>query len=90
MRRAVANVGLIDSQYISVADNYPGTLERLPLWDSMDWVEFMLELEFELGETISDGDGQRIVSACHFERGSLTVAEMCAAVYLGLAHPSRG
>lgn len=54
VRRDVANVGLVDSQFIRPEDDYPGSLEALPLWDSMDWLEFVLELEEELGIAIPD------------------------------------
>ncbi len=73
VRRAVANVGLVDSQFIQPEDRYPGTLEVLPLWDSMDWVEFTMELEKELAEPVDD-DVLKMVS-----KG--TVREMAEMVY---------
>jgi acyl carrier protein len=54
VRRAVANIGLVDPQYILATDEYPDQLGKLPLWDSMDWVAFVMELEGELGTTIPD------------------------------------
>ncbi len=55
VRRAVAGVGLVDPLFIHADDSYPGTLEILPLWDSMDWIAFMVELERELGRTVPQG-----------------------------------
>jgi len=51
VRRAVAGVGLIDPLFIRAHDSYPGTLEVLPLWDSMDWLCLVFELERELGHS---------------------------------------
>ncbi len=49
VRRAVAAVGLVDPLFVLPDDSYPGELELLPLWDSMDWLSLHLELERELG-----------------------------------------
>ena len=50
VRRAVANVGLVNPAFISASDRFPEELGVLPLWDSMDWVSLMLALEEELGK----------------------------------------
>lgn len=50
VRRAVAYVGLIDPLFIHAEDRFPEELGVLPLWDSMDWMSLLLELEGELGE----------------------------------------
>ncbi|MBI5383884.1 MAG: hypothetical protein HZA90_04275 [Verrucomicrobia bacterium] len=56
VRRAVGGVGLVDPLFVRADDSYPGTLERLPLWDSMDWVAFEMEVERELGEPLPSGE----------------------------------
>jgi acyl carrier protein len=76
VRRAAANVGLVDSQFIRVDDDYPGSLELLPLWDSMDWLEFFLELEEELGEKLAD---KELLTS--FGKSRVTVKEMATRVY---------
>ncbi|HEU5117507.1 MAG TPA: hypothetical protein VFT74_12755, partial [Isosphaeraceae bacterium] len=48
VRRAVAGVGLIDPLFIRASDRFPEDLGVLPLWDSMDWMSLILELEREL------------------------------------------
>ena len=58
VRRAVAGVGLIDPLFIRSEDSYPGTLEVLPLWDSMDWMSFVLLLEEELGQSFTYDPGE--------------------------------
>lgn len=60
MRRAVANVGLIDPLYIRADDRALDELSVLPLWDSMDWVEFLMALEDELRLSIPDKEAERI------------------------------
>lgn len=52
VRRAVAGVGLVDPLFIRATDSYPGHLELLPLWDSMDWLTLILEIEREVGEPL--------------------------------------
>lgn len=52
VRRAVAAVGLVDPLFVRCDDSYPGTLDVLPLWDSMDWLSFAFELERELGRSV--------------------------------------
>ena len=76
VRRAVANVGLVDSQFIQPEDRHPGTLEVLPIWDSMDWVAFQMELERELAEPVDD-DVLNMVS----KGRSVTVREMAERMY---------
>ena len=58
VRRAAAWVGLIDPPFIRADDSYPGTLEVLPLWDSMDWMSFVLLLEEELGQSFPYDPGE--------------------------------
>lgn len=60
VRRSVANVGLIDPLYIRADDRARDELSVLPLWDSMDWVALLMELEDELGLSIPDKEAQQI------------------------------
>ena len=60
VRRAVANVGLIDPLYIRADDRERDELSVLPLWDSMDWVALLMELEDELGLAIPDKEAEKI------------------------------
>jgi hypothetical protein len=79
VRRAVAVVGTVDPEFIRADDTYPGTLDVLPLWDSMSWYEFVLALEDELGTRIDPG-------AVHFpDPERVSVREMAAAVYHSLS-----
>lgn len=48
VRRAVAGVGLVDPLFVRASDRFPEELGVLPLWDSLDWMGFLLELEREL------------------------------------------
>ncbi len=84
VRRAAASVGLVDSQYIRADDGYPGTLEVLPLWDSMDWLEFLLELEDELGQKVPKA--LKKPSFVHSSK-PVTIREMAAAVYAAMSEP---
>jgi hypothetical protein len=54
VRRAVAGIGLVDPLFVRAVDSYPGTLELLPLWDSMDWAAFTMMLEEELGQRLPE------------------------------------
>jgi hypothetical protein len=83
VRRAVADVGTVDPEFIFADDAYPGTLDVLPLWDSMSWYEFRLALEDRLGARIDWPEAVRVPNP---ER--ISVREMAAAVYQYLA--SRG
>jgi hypothetical protein len=66
VRRAVAKTGRfwsegISSDYIVVSDNYPGTLEALPVWESMDWVEFLMQLEDAIPDHLSESECEMII-----------------------------
>ena len=74
VRRAVAQIGLIDSQFIRADDVYPDQLGALPLWDSMDWAAFTWALEDQLG--------QRFVEPGEVIAGDrVSVKQMAADVY---------
>ena len=60
VRRAVATAGLVDPLYIRADDRADNDLAVLPLWDSMDWVELVMNIEDELGVTITDEDAMSI------------------------------
>jgi len=49
VRRAVANIGSVDSQFIRADDLYPDQLGMLPFWDSIDMMAYIWELEKQLG-----------------------------------------
>jgi acyl carrier protein len=66
VRRTVASIGLIDPQFIFATDMYPDQLAKLPLWDSMEWVEFFLELEQELGTIIPDQEWTQLFNPSRF------------------------
>ena len=59
-RRAIANVGLVDSQFIHQEDKWPEDLGVLPTWDSMDSVCLVMELEEELEVDISEEEAEKI------------------------------
>jgi hypothetical protein len=52
VRRAVAWIGVVEPLFVRASDSYPGTLELLPLWDSMDWLLLQLRIEEELGQKV--------------------------------------
>ena len=74
VRRAVAGIGLVDPLFVRAADSYPGTLELLPLWDSMDWAAFTMELEAELGQRLPDPEKILVAS-------QVSVRQMAADMY---------
>lgn len=82
VRRAVAGVGLINPLFIRADDSYPGTLEVLPLWDSMDWLAFVLEVERELGQSLPYGS-----SDLASKSGPVTVRDLVARVRQLLGRP---
>jgi hypothetical protein len=75
VRRAVASIGLVDPLFVRAWDSYPGTLELLPLWDSMDWFALQMEIEHELGQRVP-GDADRSTP----NNGPLTVRKMVLCV----------
>jgi hypothetical protein len=81
VRRAVANVGLVDSQFISLEDSYPGTLEVLPIWDSIDWLSFVFELEKELAEKVIQ---DAALTKMMYSKETVSVREMVEIVYAQL------
>jgi hypothetical protein len=75
VRRAVAATGLVDPLFVRAQDSYPGSLEVLPLWDSMDWVALQFEIERELGQPVRWQAGQIVPQS-----GPLTVSGMVTGV----------
>lgn len=49
VRRSVASYGMVAAEHIRSGDSYPGTLESLSGWDSLDFLGWVIELERELG-----------------------------------------
>lgn len=79
VRRAVANVGLVDSQYISHDARWPDDLGVLPVWDSMDAMGYVVALEEELGIEIPYDD------ACSlFNYQSVSVLDLVHSASRGL------
>jgi acyl carrier protein len=79
VRRAIAKVGKVDPEFIKAEDKYPNDLGKLPMWDSIDWVAFFLELEEELGLTITDKEiGTFFVPR---STSGISVREMVARIY---------
>jgi acyl carrier protein len=77
VRRAVADIGSIDPEFILAADAYPDQLGVLPLWDSMDWLAFIWALEKQLGTRLSEEEASAQI--INLER--VSVKEWAAAVY---------
>ena len=75
VRRAVAWIGVVDPLFVRASDSYPGTLELLPLWDSMDWLSLQLRIEEELGQKV-----RWEACECAPNPEPLTVGEMVACV----------
>jgi hypothetical protein len=75
VRRAVAGIGLVDPLFVLASDSYPGTLELLPLWDSIDWFALQLEIEEELGQKV-----RWEACECAPTAGPVTVGGMVACV----------
>lgn len=75
VRRAVGSVGLVDPLFIRASDRFPEELGVLPLWDSLDWMGFVLALEWELEDEppreildwrVRDGFSvKQLVQACY-------------------------
>jgi len=55
VRQAVAATGKIDPSYIRASDSWPGSLEALPTWDSLNVFALGLELESVFGARLPDG-----------------------------------
>jgi acyl carrier protein len=54
VRRAAAVYGLVDPLFVRASDRYPDELVALPRWDSLDWVEVVLELERQLDTPLDE------------------------------------
>jgi len=52
VRRSVARYDAIAPDHIYAAHRYPGELESLSNWDSLDFIGWALELELELGSKV--------------------------------------
>lgn len=79
VRRTIAKLGHIDPEFIRAEDIYPDQLGTLPMWDSIDWMAFFLELEEELDICINDE-----ATAVFFEpyrSSGISVREMVSRVW---------
>ena len=83
VRRAVANIGAVDPQFVRPDDAYPDQLAVLPLWDSMDWFAFRMELEEQLGDRFSHEEFKRLFDG---SGASISVKEMVDGVQRVLAN----
>lgn len=76
VRRSFTGGGRVDCRFIRASDRYPEELSALPGWDSLDVVEWVFELERELGCTVPCEVVFRDVGSTRF-----TVRELVDAVY---------
>jgi hypothetical protein len=77
VRRAVADIGSIDPEFICADDAYPDQLAVLPLWDSMDWMAFLWALEEQLGTRLSEQEAM----AQLFRPERMSVKEWAAGIH---------
>ncbi len=75
VRRAVAKCGCIEPAFVATNDDYPGSLEVLPFWDSIDVFGFLLELENEIGVRLSKKDITQIFNFNETRRKGGTVKD---------------
>ena len=62
-RRAAGKMGCVDPQFIMPDDDYPSSLEVLPGWESIDWVEFVMAIEEASNVEIPDEAAEMIVGS---------------------------
>jgi hypothetical protein len=53
VRRSVARYGMVSPEHIRAGHSYPGELESLSGWDSLDFLAWLFELERELDQKIN-------------------------------------
>ena len=75
VRRAVGNIGLVGPEWIRASDRYPGQLAVLPVWDSIDWVMFVMEFKEALEIQLTDSELEKV-----YVRNGISVAEMVQAI----------
>ena len=86
VRRAVANVGTVDPLYIRPDDVYPDQLAVLPLWCSMDWIVYIMELEDQLDASFSNEELERVFKTTKTTKTTrVSVKEMVESVQRVLA-----
>jgi hypothetical protein len=85
VRRVIANLGKVDAQFIRHDDKYPAQLGKLPMWDSIEWLEFFLQLEDELGVRISEAQMREFFQPD--TKGGISVSEMVSRVRRILNNP---
>lgn len=69
VRKSLAHAASFDGDKLRADDRYPGTLEVLPGWDSLDFVEWLLTFEERLGDRVPHHTFHKI-------HGSFTVADL--------------
>lgn len=84
VRHVVGSLGHVAPEFIRAEDVFPDDLGVLPVWDSMDWLAFLLELEEELSTSIPE---ETLFQVLDLKRCS--VREMVEAV-LGVLEIERG
>ncbi len=77
VRQAVAATGQIDPRYIRASDDWPGSLEALPSWDSLDLFALGLELERVFGSWLPEG----LVLDAFEKDGRMTVGVLVVDVF---------
>jgi hypothetical protein len=78
VRRAIAKLGQVGPEFIRHDDSYPAQLGKLPMWDSIEWLAFFVELEDRLGVRIS---GDQMGSFFRPDnRDGISVSEMVSQV----------
>jgi acyl carrier protein len=80
VRKAVGRVGSVGAEWIRASDAYPDQLSLLPIWESMDWVIFVMELEEALDTQFTDRELERVRVVPR-----VTVAELVAGIRQVLA-----
>jgi acyl carrier protein len=80
VRKAVGRVGSVGAEWIRASDAYPDQLSLLPIWESMDWMIFVMELEEALDTQFNDKEFERVRVVPR-----VTVAELVAGIRQVLA-----
>lgn len=85
IREAVARSCGVDPSYIREADSFSRELYHLWGEDSLDSIQFFMNMEKRLGVAISDRDAERIITPFSGER---TVGDMVRNICEVVGHPS--
>jgi len=77
VRQAVAATGQVDPRYIRASDDWPGSLEALPSWDSLSVFALNLEFEHVFGSRLPEG----LVLDAFEKDGRMTVGVLVVDVF---------